>query len=145
MFFAHLPSAPPRNCAHLPPRGRLPGRGILAMSPGRKICAFGIPRNSPHLPSKIFGNLSKNPVNLSKFTEIRVRRTRRAASPSYRNPPNPRGRQLRANARAGAGKTAARLARDSERESAERITGDMPQGNRGENHDERPAGGSARW
>ena len=56
---------------------------------------------------------------------------------------------MRANARAGAGKTAARLARDSERESAERvagcITGDMPQGNRGENHEERLAGGSAWW
>ena len=59
MFFAHLLSAPPRNCAHLPLRGRLPGRGILAMSPGRRICASAAPRNCPHFLSKIFGNLAK--------------------------------------------------------------------------------------
>ena len=36
-----------------------------------RICARpapAIPRKSLHFPSKIFGNLSKNPVNLSIFT-----------------------------------------------------------------------------
>ena len=49
---------------------------------------------------------------------------------------------MRANARAGAGKTATHLTRDSVGESAERvvgrITGDISQGNRHENHEERP-------
>ena len=43
-------------------------------------------------------NLSKNPVNLSIFSEIPYSRTRRLAPPSYRNPPNAHGRQMRANA-----------------------------------------------
>ena len=43
-------------------------------------------------------NLSKNPVNLSIFSSIPYSRTRRCASPSYRNPPNAHGRQMRANA-----------------------------------------------
>ena len=59
-----------RKSAHLPPRGRLGGRGILAMSLGRGIFASGTPRISPHFPSKIYGNLSKNPVNLSIFIEF---------------------------------------------------------------------------
>jgi len=53
-----------------------------------------LPRICQYFPSKIYGNLSN-------FSEIPPARTNRAATPPYRNPPNPRGRQMRANAHIG--------------------------------------------